>query len=266
MSEVFYLYGFVSADATLPERGLAGLADASVELVPLDGVAAVVSRLPAADYAPERLDERTRDLPWVAEQGLAHERVVAWFVDHAQILPVALFTLYSSRATLVEDAARRGPALRAALARMAGKREWDLKVAYAGDRLAEHLGEVSEAVAELDRRIAEATPGTRFLLQRKRDEVVEAETARTARRLAGELLDSVVADADRFVLVPVGASEGTLPVVLNAALLLTLEAESRVEERVRRRAVALEKLGLHVSFSGPWAPYRFLEETSADAG
>lgn len=264
MSEVLYLYGFVSPDATLPEHGLAGLGDAPVELVPLDGVAAVVSRLPAADYATERLDERTRDLPWVAEQGLAHERVVAWFVDHAQILPVALFTLYSSRAALVEEGVRRAPELRAALARLVGKREWDLKVAYAPDRLAAHLGEVSAAVAELDRRIAEATPGTRFLLERKREKLVEAETARTARRLAGELLDSVAADADRNVLLPLGPAEGALPVVLNAALLVRLEAEARLGDRIRWRARALEELGVHVSFSGPWAPYRFLSESSPD--
>ena len=92
MSDFLYLYGFVPP-ATPAPTDLTGIAGSPIELLSSGDVKAVVGRVPAQDYAPDRIEDRLQDLKWVAEQGVAHERVVAWFVDHAQILPAPLFTM-----------------------------------------------------------------------------------------------------------------------------------------------------------------------------
>lgn len=265
MKETIYLYGFVPADTCLPQAGLAGIADCAVELLPAEGYAAVFSRVPTDLYGPAVVEARTRELRWVAEQGVAHERVAAWFVDHARILPAPLLTLYSSVAALAAQARERGDEIVAQLERFAGMREWDLKVGYDPATLAHHLAEASEEIADLDRRIAEASQGTRFLLERQRDERVREELGRTARRLASDLLDAVAAEATELRLLPLGRPVGELPVVLNAALLVGSETESRLIAGARARADALEALGMDVSLSGPWAPYRFLEAPNEGA-
>ena len=110
MADYLYLYGFVPTDAPKPDQ-LSGIANAPVQLLANGGIAAVISHVPADDYAPERIEQRLQDLKWVAEQGVAHERVVAWFVDHAQILPAPLFTMYSSADALRAAAAQRSAEL-----------------------------------------------------------------------------------------------------------------------------------------------------------
>jgi hypothetical protein len=252
-----YLYGFVPEGTTLPAAGLAGIADAPVELVPAGTVLAAVSRVPEADYAPEPVEARSGDLRWLAEQGVRHEGVIAWFVDHAEILPMRLLTLYTSDAALARDAAERGAWIHEQLERFRGLREWDLKIAYEPARLEAEVGRLSPEVVALDQELATAQPGRRFLLERKRRELVSRELAGVARRLADGLLQAVTPTVERHLLLPLQGEPGAAPVVMNAALLVAAPAADEVRRAVRTAAAELVEAGLVVSFTGPWAPYRF---------
>lgn len=258
-ARVTYLYGFVP-EGTASPSGLAGVGDAPVEVVDLEGMAAVLARLDAADYGPEAVEARGADMEWMAEQGLRHEEVVAWFVDHAYILPSRLLTLFSSEAALREQALDDADRIRRQLARFDGLREWDLKVTYDQDVLEEHLGELSDEIARMDAEIEAAGPGRRYLLEKKRADAVRAEARSTARRLARDLLGAVRDRADEVSTLSPPSDE--VPVVLNAALLIRQENDDEVRDVVRREADQLGAVGLRVEFSGPWAPYRFLPDAS----
>jgi hypothetical protein len=254
---VIYLYGFAPADVALPPDGLLGVGDTEVELLPGDGFTAVAARLPSELYGASALERSSGDVEWMAEQGLRHEQVIAWFVDHATIVPSRLLTLFSSAATLQDRVERDADRIRAGLERFSALREWDLKVAYDPDRLHEHLGDVSDEIARLDREIEQAAPGKAFLLKRKRADLARVEGRAAARRLARELLDSLGQFAAE-VAQPAPVSQDA-PVVLNAALLIPRDAEADALGHARRESDRLTTLGVLVQYTGPWAPYRFLE-------
>ncbi len=253
---VIYLYGFVPAGTQLPEGGLLGVEDALVERVDGPGLSAVVSRVDEDLFSGDALERNCGDVEWMARQGLSHEQVVGWFVDHATILPSKLLTLFSTEdalaAAMHEDADR----LRATLDRFADLREWDLRVGHDPETLMAHLGEVSEEVARLDRAIEEATPGKRFLLEKKRGDVARTEGRTVARRLARELLDALRPLAREVV--TLDPPSGGEPVSLSAALLVERSREGALEARVDGERERLERVGITVRFTGPWAPYRFL--------
>lgn len=256
---MIYLYGFVATDGEAPPERLLGVGGCPVSLVPLDGLTAVVSRVPDEEYGQDSVERHARDLEWLGEQGAAHERAVTWFVDRTDIVPVPLLTLYASLDHLAADAAARSGRVRATLARLAGRREWDLKVSYDARRLEENLGRFSEEVAELDRELDEAAPGRRYLLERKRAEVVRTAVAQTARRLAGEVLDDLSALADESVTLALPKEAAQLPVVLRAALLVPRDEEADLRERLSSRLDSLRAGGIEPELSGPWAAYRFVE-------
>jgi hypothetical protein len=258
VTEVLYVYGFVPAGTRAPER-LDGLDDAAVALVAVaPDIAAAVSRVSADRWAPERIEARLEDLRWVADQGVAHERVVAWFVDHGDIVPVPLFTFYSGSQALADDVAQRAGEIHYRLERFRGRREWDLKVAYRAERALAHAAELSEAVRALDAELAEAAPGRRYLLERKRAELARAEIAGAARRRAATVLDELRPLADEVVQLPLPTNDPALPVVLNAALLVPKANEPALIAAAESGRTALDALGLELVFSGPWAPYRFV--------
>lgn len=262
-----YLYGFVPDGTPSPPAGVTGVAERPVEVLELGYCGAALSRVPAETYAADVVEARLEDLEWVARHGLAHERVVSWFVDHAWILPARLLTLYSSAETLRDEADSRRDEVAGALDRMEGLYEWDLKVSYRADRLEEKLGELSDEVADLEEEIAASSPGRGYLLERVKEEKSRDRAAQVALRVAEDLLDALRRHAEDSVRLDLPRDDDELPVVLGAALLARPPDEERLRDVVRERSERLEGKGVEIAFSGPWAPYRFLaDEAPADVG
>jgi hypothetical protein len=264
VTDVIYLYGFAPAAAPSPPAALAGIGGGAVELIDADGIRAIVTRLPPSEYGADIIESRLDDLAWVGEQGLGHERVVLWFVDQTDILPARLFSLYADEAALRSALADRADHIRAELQRLAGRREWNLKAAYDSAELGRHGAEVSDELRRMDAEIDAAAPGRRYLLERRRADVLKREVGASARRLATGLLDGLrpMAEAVHVLPLPAAGAEGGT-VVLAAALLVHRDAEAELRAEAGRRVEELEALGMQVSFSGPWAPYRFLEPVDA---
>lgn len=264
MSDSLYLYGFVPA-GTGAAPDLEGVARRPVEVVERHGVGAVVSRVPSDDFSPGTVQERMHDLDWLTEQGARHERIVTWFVDHADILPVRLLTLYSSEDALGDAIAEREEEIREAMDRLRGLREWDLKVSHRPDELETSLAEVSEEIAEMDREIEEAAPGRRFLLERKRGRLARTEGGRAAKELAHGLLEALEPLTESVERLPLPREVRDHPLVLNAALLVAREREEELRSTAGASATELDARGITVELTGPWAPYRFAGD-AAGAG
>ncbi len=256
---VIYLYGFVPDATQLPSGGLLGVADAPVERLTGPGFTAVMSRIHSDEFSGPALERNCADVEWMAEQGLSHEQVVAWFVDHASILPSRLLTLFSGEASVRATMEREAGRIQEELERLDGLREWDLRIGSDAARLLAHLGEVSEDVGRLDREIEEASPGKRFLLEKKRKDLARTEGRSAAQRMARELLDTIRPRAREVVtLDPPSDAE---PTTLNVALLVDRDEEKPLFDQLATERQRLEPLGLTVGLTGPWAPYRFMRET-----
>jgi hypothetical protein len=258
MSRLLYLYGFVPDDGPTPPGDLVGVADAAVRRADLGGVSAVVADVPAADFSSEAVEARMHDLAWVGDQGALHERVVTWFVDHGGILPARLLTLYTSERSLAAAIDQSRGKIRDEIGRLRGLREWDLKISYRAEELRQRLASVSDSVAQLDREIAAADPGRRYLLDRKRVKLLETETGRVARRLGNETLDALGALVREVRRIAGPTDRDDLPVVVHAALLVEETREAELQKRAAEEGRRLAAQGMAVALTGPWAPYRFL--------
>jgi hypothetical protein len=264
VNSILYLYGFIPAHTPPPSGGVSGLDDRPVRVLELGSFAAAVSDLEAAEYGEGAMEVRLKDLAWVAERGARHETVVTWFSDHASILPARMLTVFSSASALTAEASQKKAEIEDGLARYRDLREWDLKVAYDAKSLAGNLGSFSEAAAALDREIESATPGRRYLLEKRRADVAQAEAGSVARRLAQDLLNDLRPFTERILELanPLGRNEA--PVVLNAALLVQKGRGDELEEAASRAISSMRAVGVSTTLSGPWAPYRFIGETSRD--
>lgn len=255
-SDFIYLYGFSPMDAR-PPADVRGIAGRPVLLVDYGGVKAVVSKVPADVYDPGQIDDRLQDLRWVAEQGVSHETVVAWFVDHSEILPVSLFTLYSNESALREAVEERAELLDRELRRLRDKREWDMKVSFNERDVEAHASEISPRIAELEEEARRATPGKRYLIEKQRNDLLKSETRKAARALASQVIDAVRPFTDDVRTLPIPSAADELPVILHAALLVDRARSEHFVDAMKTQAARLRDLGMTLNFSGPWAPYRF---------
>jgi len=217
----------------------------------------VVASAPRAPYGAEAIQQGLGDLDWVSPRALAHDAVVHHVGRTATVLPAKLFTLFASDDRAVQNVAARRAALARTVARLAGRREWGVRARLTAPppTLAGREG--------TDRNDGRGA-GTRYL-RRKQEERAGARRAAGQVRREAELAYRAlrgVADAARRQL----ATERTpgSVVVLDAAFLVPSRATAAFRATVRRWAGRLRRRGCALTLTGPWPPYTFVAERTAD--
>ena len=93
---------------------------------------AVTAEIPLTRYGSEQLEARLRDINWVADIAVRHEAVVEYFAAGrgATVVPLKLFTMFSSRERAAADLASRRAEIAAVLKRIRGCQEWGVRVTH----------------------------------------------------------------------------------------------------------------------------------------
>jgi len=228
--------------------------------------AALVSRVDAAAYTPDVVEARVGDVEWVGPRAEAHDAVLTWASEQDDVVPFPMFTLYASAESLYGMLRERGAVLNALLQRVTHADEWSVRLFRLDDQMAAVLTAWSPAMAELERQAAAATPGQRYLLERKADERRGAELLRLSAEAASDSFAALAAHADAAV-------RDALPVarmrerqagaaILDAAFLVHRDRGAGFRATVAELGRTLEPRGLRIELSGPWPPYHFVREPS----
>lgn len=265
-AEGFYVYCVGERDALAPlfDEELPGAieGESGLELVG-GGLAAVVSRVPLADYGEGALASRLADATWTATRALRHERVVEHFARRASVAPLRFGTIYLRRESVERMLEERGAQMRSVLGRLEGREEWGVNVFVERARLREEVVNVSERLREMGERAARSSPGQGYLLRKKieslRDEEARAETRRVASEVEARLAAVCDGAARLRVLKDEATEQGEL-----AARFAFLVARLRFSEfraAAERLAEEYTPLGFRFELTGPWPAYNFMEET-----
>lgn len=250
-----YVYCAVqSARRPAPKRGRAGVpaADPPRALPVAEGVWLLVSTAPIGEYGEAAIAGRLRDLDWVSRCAVAHEAVVEDAARSGAVVPMKLFTIFSSDARAAAYVARSGRRLARLFALVAGREEWGVRVGL-DERLA------ARRPAPL--RAASAS-GTAFLLRKKeeKDAVkrgLEAAIAETERIFAE--LSRLAVEARRRT-PPQTTPERRM--LLDAAFLVATKDAKRFKAAAASHARAHGRDGLEIALTGPWPAYTFVSESA----
>lgn len=231
-------------------RGLPGATRPSIAAV-TRSLSLVIATVPLESYGSGPLEAALQDMPWVADVAVAHEAVVEHFARQAgvTVIPMKLFTMFTSDARAIEETRSRGRVLEAVAKRIAGCEEWGVRI-------------TRRAAARPQRRGRDLKPpsGAAFLTAKKeaRDAARAAaqEAAASAQR-AFATLASIARDARRRDDAPEGASA---PPLLDAAFLVPATRRARFKATVRKLAVTNGKAGAEMALSGPWPSYNFVQD------
>jgi hypothetical protein len=267
---LWYVYGIVPSDSPLASLP-AGVDDAPVTLERYDGVAALVSILSGSEYQPTVLETKSGEVEWLSARAVAHDRVLTWASDHTAVVPLPMFSLFSGADAVQAMLRDRQRQLERTLAHIGDGREYALRVYRVDAELFEILPTLSPRLKELADGAAAASPGQRYLLERKLDGEKKSEMRATTQHIVDEIVDALVPVARNVVRSPIpraadaDAARGTL--VLNAAFLVPtpgLEQFQRIlTSFVESRGS--EGGGFRFDFTGPWPPYHFVNETADGA-
>src|SRR5262245_27567329 len=94
------------------------------------GIWIVHAEVPLDRYGTQVVEESLRDLEWVSAIAIAHEAVVEHFgrLRGVTVIPMKLFTLFTSPARAIAEMRRRGERLAALFAKLQGCEEWGVRI------------------------------------------------------------------------------------------------------------------------------------------
>jgi gas vesicle protein GvpL/GvpF len=262
MERLCYVYGVMpsTADASTAPVGIDG---GSVSLIPSGSVAALTTSVSAADYAPDRVETLTADVDWVSSRAIAHDRVLTWASDIGRVIPFPMWTLFRDGKAVAAMLTRRMAELERTFARIGGAKELIVRVYVQPAVLKEHLTQHNAELTRLEGEAERASPGQRYLLERKIESLRKDAGRDVAARVAGEIHDALrqeSLDSVREQPVNSGAPSEQGRAILNASFLVP---PARVVDFQRSLTVMVNKYepsGFKFDFTGPWPPYHFVGE------
>src|SRR5438874_1118019 len=95
-----------------------------------DRLWAVVEDVPASEYDEGALARGLQDLEWVGPRAVAHEHVIERFLGADALLPMQLFTLFTSDERVVEHVRADRARIRRILKRVEHKVEWGVRLTW----------------------------------------------------------------------------------------------------------------------------------------
>lgn len=220
------------------------------------GLWLIVSTVPASEYGEAAVERGLQDMDWVGRLALAHEAVIERFLTARAVLPMQLFTMFTSDERAVENVSANRARIVKILARVEQQVEWGVRLTWdeQGARDA-----VERKHASPPARGHRSPSGTDYL-SRKRDLLDVNRTQLTAARAeAGRLyraLSRKATDAVRRTATEKAAPGSRL--LLDAAFLVPATDTASFRAALKQSGRALVRSGLAVSLTGPWPPYNFI--------
>ena len=238
-----------------------GIGDGRLERVESGDLAALVSRVPLAEFGSAPLRENLNDLPWLERVARAHEAVLDEALALSTIVPLRLCTIYESEQSVREMLEREHDSLAQALEVLAGRQEWGVKLIVDDERLAEEARARSAEASALEDELGARTGGGAYMLRRRLErhvrDVVDSLGAELAEQVHAQLQDWTT---DAVVLPPqnpeLSGHEGRM--LLNGAYLVDAARVDGLRELVEELEERHAGLGARIELTGPWPPYNFL--------
>jgi hypothetical protein len=260
MKHLFYVYGVVGSaveTATAPK----GIDGGSVSLIPNGAVAALATSVSAEDYAPDKVEALTADIDWVSQRAMAHDKVLTWASDAGAVIPFPMWTLFRDAKAVKAMLAKRMKELEETFARIANGREFIVRVYVQPGVLKDSLGQHSPELTALQAEAAKASPGQKYLLERKIENIRKDAGRDVTAKAAGEIHDALRAasmDAAREQPVNSGAPREQGRAILNASFLVATPRVVDFQRALTQMVNTYEPSGFKFDFTGPWPPYHFV--------
>lgn len=252
-----YIYCVVAAERRPRLSGVpAGVPGAGpVRLLDVEpGLFIAVADLPLHRYSEAAINTGLANLDWVSRVAVAHEAVVESFIASTAVLPMKLFTIFTTDERALAHVRGQSARIASLVKRVANHQEWGVRVIL--DR--------TLAAAALPRRKKappKAATGVSYLAQKKAHRDASKELASRARETVAGLFDRLAArsgDARRRAATELPVQGG--PLLLDAAFLVPRARAASFKSLTLREQRSLVRQGYGLTVSGPWPPYTFVQD------
>lgn len=213
----------------------------------------VVSDVDAEAFSEDAISEGLRDVDWVSERAMAHESMIAHFLEADALIPMKMFTLFRTEARACAHVVDRETDVRAALERVAGCVELGVRM-----RIDEDAARRARAAAAIATGAEKPSSGAAFLARKKGLKEAAARSRQDALEAAESAAKQIARLARETRVVPPPEGLGATSLLLEAACLVPRAKRRTIEDTVEALRAEVASRGVAIELTGPWAPYHFI--------
>jgi hypothetical protein len=217
------------------------------------GLFMAVADAPLDRYGEAAINRGLSNLEWVSRAAVAHEAVVESFISETAVLPMKLFTIFTSDDRAIDHVRAERQRIASVVKRVANHQEWGVRVVL--DRAHVTAAAAKQAVS------ASTRTGVAYLTGKKVQRDAAAKLATHARETVASLYDRLAARsrvAKRRLAGELPVQGG--PLLLDAAFLVPRARATSFQALTAREARSLARHGYRLTVSGPWPPYSFVQD------
>ncbi|MCS6882489.1 MAG: GvpL/GvpF family gas vesicle protein [Oscillochloridaceae bacterium] len=254
----YYVYGITDG---APEGLAPGVEPGGpVELLVDGDLVAIVSPVSLAAFTAEAMRACQDDLAWIETRVRAHQAVLARAMRQATVVPLRFGTVFRDAAGVRAMLLEHAPRFREALARLAGRQEWGLKISVDEARLTAQVVAASVRIQDIDARQRGLRAGAAYMLAKQREQILREEVARAIETCARDAHARLAAEAVATVIdspAPAGAPSDEQPVFRCAYLVDIANLETFL---ATLDCLAATHPAFTFTLSGPWPAYNFVSQ------
>ncbi len=258
--EAKYLYSIASCGEK-KELGRIGLEESTVYTIPCRDIAAIVHSCRSKPYSTgdKRLAEE-----WVLEHSYVIDQATKRF---GTVLPFSFDVIIRGDDHAIEQwLSRNYDSIRSELEKVRGKSEYSVQIFYDHDILASKYLSDDQEIKELGKKIAAMRKGTAYLLQRKLDLRIKDKVSAELIGLSEGFGARIKALSEDMKMEKRKISSSLPYRYRNKKLMISVSCLVS-EDKVAPMGDVLEEInsleGFAVRFTGPWAPFSFVNLSEA---
>jgi hypothetical protein len=221
---------------------------------------ALVSAVSLAEYDLKALESHLQDRSWLEFLAVSHQRVMTELLDSYTLLPLKLCTLYTDEGRARAAMADGAEQFRAALDRIEGAVEWGVKAYCDKAALAAWAERAAPQLSQLADSVAAASPGARYMLQKKLQRAAQQaseELRRGYAQASHHLLSAQARASEQGPAQPAQIHGRSDDMVLNGAYLVGAAETEAFADAFEELRAQYEPCGFSFVLTGPWPAYSF---------
>jgi hypothetical protein len=225
----------------------------------------VAADAPLDAFGEAPLNQALSNIDWVSRAAVAHEAVVESFLRADAVLPMKLFTIFTSDERASAHIESRRPDVERVLRRVKQSDEWSVRVRLEAPVAVESSAARPDRLRATGRGGASAArrggSGAAYLAAKKARLDARAELVERSKRVVTDLFERLAGqagEARRRSAPDLPVENG--PLLLDAAFLVPRVRTTRFRTVLTSEARRLQPKGYRVSLTGPWPPYSFLQD------
>jgi hypothetical protein len=244
---------------------IAGQIAEAAELIyfSIDSFTVIGKYVSSDEFSVENFKNNSADSNWKDSNILKHMNLINSIMEYTEVLPFRFGTVFNTQNNLERFIRANSGLLSENFKMFEGLRELSVKIYFNRRKLGENLDRFCEKAATLEKIIMGSSPGRAYLLNRKKEDLIDTEIDRFCRNFGHKCMaefENLSESKKMNNLLTKEINNRNNRMIMSASFLVRRTKVSEFLTVADMNSAEAMKSAVFFEISGPWPPFSFISQ------